>query len=107
MDYVLTLIGAPGRPTLDDSTARKVRDAISALGGDAGPIEWLAPGEACDIGFEMIAPDQAEAAARKAIDERQADVAAQPTLDRRKALLVADMESTVIESASPQSPPAP
>jgi phosphoserine phosphatase len=98
MEYVLTLITNPGRPSLDDSMARRVREALTALGGDAGAIEWLAPGTACDIGFEMIVPDQAEAAARQALGNVPIDIAAQPTLDRRKLLLVADMESTIIEN---------
>jgi phosphoserine phosphatase len=55
MEYVLTLIANPGRPSLDDSMARRVREALRALGGDAGPIAWLSQGTACDIGFEMIA----------------------------------------------------
>ncbi len=98
MEYVLTLITDPGRPALDDSMARRVREALAALGGDTGPVAWLAPGSACDIGFEMIVPDQAEAAARQVLAQAPVDVAAQPTLDRRKALLVADMESTIIEN---------
>jgi len=98
MEYVLTLIANPGRPSLDDSMARRVREALRALGGDAGPIAWLSQGTACDIGFEMIVPDQAEAAARQALGDVPIDIAAQPTLDRRKALLVADMESTIIEN---------
>jgi phosphoserine phosphatase len=98
MEYVLTLIANPARATLDDSMARRVREALAALGGDAGAIDWLSPGAACDIGFDMIVPDQAEAAARQALADMPLDIAAQPTLDRRKALLVADMESTIIEN---------
>jgi len=98
MEYVLTLIADPARVSLDDSMARRVREALAPLGGDAGPVDWLAPGIACDIGFEMIVPDQAEAAARQALGDAPLDVAAQPTLDRRKALLVADMESTIIRN---------
>ncbi|MGE0659395.1 MAG: phosphoserine phosphatase SerB [Reyranellaceae bacterium] len=98
MEYVLTLIADPSRCRLEDTTARLVRDALGDLGGDCGAVEWLAPQMACDIGFEMIVPDQAEAAARRALGDLAVDVAAQPTLDRRKALLVADMESTIIEN---------
>jgi len=98
MEYVLTLIADPARFALEDSMARLVREALAGLGGDCGAIDWLAPNAACDIGFEMIVPDQAEAAARQALGSLPVDVAAQPTLDRRKALLVADMESTIIEN---------
>lgn len=98
MEYVLTLIANPARPSLDDSMARRVREALQALGGDTGPVAWLSQGTACDIGFEMIVPDQAEAAARQALGAVPIDIAAQPTLDRRKSLLVADMESTIIEN---------
>lgn len=61
---------------------------------------WLAPGEACEIGFDV-----ADAASAKALRGQIAilaanspiDVCVVPAAHRRKKLLVADMDSTIIE----------
>ncbi|GAA0583608.1 phosphoserine phosphatase SerB [Caenispirillum bisanense] len=98
MENVLTLITAPARADLDDSTVRRVREALKALGGQVGSPDWLDPGIACDLPFEDISPDTADAAARKALADAgvAADVVAQAAADRRKMLLVADMDSTIV-----------
>ncbi|HEX3952722.1 MAG TPA: phosphoserine phosphatase SerB [Stellaceae bacterium] len=65
------------------------------LGADA---DWLAPGEACDI---LVGEDRAQAAeaiAREAIGAMAVDMLMQPVEGRRKRVLVADMESTIIEN---------
>ncbi|MGC2202785.1 MAG: phosphoserine phosphatase SerB [Stellaceae bacterium] len=94
MQMVLTLIaGANARagfPQLVEAVA-------GALGTVCQPI-WLAPGRACDIAFDAISPASAERIARGVIGHGEVDVLAQPMVDRRKRLLVADMESTVIEN---------
>jgi phosphoserine phosphatase len=62
----------------------------------------LAPREACDIAFAEIVPDQADAAARRVLAEdfpaAAFDLVVQEAAGRRKCLLVADMESTIIEN---------
>lgn len=96
MQAVLTLIADPAAPALTTDTAAAVRSALEALGAEADRPDWLAPGVACDIGFDALAPEQAEAAARQALGSLPVDVIAQPLTHRRKRLLVADMESTII-----------
>jgi len=59
-------------------------------------IDWLAPGIACDIACDDAAA--AEAAARAAVGARPIDIVIQPAAGRRKRLLVADLESTIIEN---------
>jgi phosphoserine phosphatase len=81
MQSVTTLIAAPG----DEST---LQDCVTILGGTA---DWLAPG-ACDIrGAD-------EATIRAAVAGMPIDVIVQPAEGRRKKLLVADLESTIIEN---------
>lgn len=94
MENVLTLI-APA-DGLDDSMLNRVRSALSDLGADALSPAWLAKGQAADIPFDFLAPEQADAAARKLLGKAPVDVVAQPAANRRKALLVADMDSTMV-----------
>ena len=96
MRFVATLIGpAPGALTETDATA--ARRALSALGADADAPEWLSEGEAADLVFNDLDPDQADAAIRRALGGAPVDCIAQPVENRRKRLLIADMESTIIE----------
>lgn len=91
MKYVLTLIGNKATP-LASAHVEAARRALPA----AGETVWLAEGEACDIPFDGD-PAAAEAAARAALGDAKIDLSAQKTEGRRKKLLVADMDSTIIE----------
>jgi phosphoserine phosphatase len=96
MRFVATLIG-PAAGSLTDSHIAAAHTALAGLGArDAAP-EWLADGEAADLTFDDLDPDQADAAIRRALDGALIDCIAQPVEHRRKRLLVADMESTIIE----------
>ncbi len=77
--YVLTLIGAGGAAA----------DIARTLGGT---FDWLAPNHAADVVFDG---DPARAAD---LLPPGADAVIQPVTGRRKSLLVADMESTVIQN---------
>ncbi len=57
----------------------------------------LAPGEAVDVPFSGIAPAMAAAVARDALASQPIDAVAQAAAGRRKSLLVADMDSTIID----------
>lgn len=98
MTFVLTLIANPAHPVLDASTADRVRAAL----GEAGAVQWLAAGVACDIPFAGLAVQAAEERARAALGTLPVDLLAQPADERsgggrRKRLLVADMDSTMIQ----------
>jgi len=71
---------------------------MAALGADPGMPDWLAAAEAADLPFTGLNPEQAVAAARAALAEAPVDAIAQPTDGRRKALLIADMDSTIVTS---------
>jgi len=94
MSAVLTLIaGYRDMPGLD----RIAVAIVDRLGVTAEP-EWLAPGEAFDLVFEGFNFAGIEQAARAVIGGVAVDVFVQPLANRRKRLLVADMESTIIEN---------
>ncbi|WP_431857994.1 phosphoserine phosphatase SerB [Azospirillum sp.] len=97
MQAVVTLIANPTTSVLDADAAQAVRSALTGLGAEVSKPDWLAPGAACDFAFEGLAPEQAEAAARHALGGLPVDVIAQPRATRRKRLLIADMESTIIQ----------
>ncbi len=90
MSQVLTLIA---KPLTDDH----VRIALSVM--PAGTVvDWLAPGQACDLLFS--GPGTAkEVAVRRALGGAPVDLFCQPDNPaRRRQLLVADMDSTIIST---------
>jgi phosphoserine phosphatase len=98
---VLTLIAAAPEPRLTIAAAA-VQEALAGLGAALGRGATLAADVACDIFFSGLVADQAEAAARQALatalGTHRIDLVAQGAADRRKRLLLADMESTIIEN---------
>ena len=85
---VLCLITNPADPELDTALATKV---VNEVGGE---LNWLDHGIACEI----IAPKSTESleAARSLVVGKAVDVALVPAEGRRKKLLIADMDSTMI-----------
>ena len=94
MNSVMTLIdSSPTGLPLPEVAATLVR-ALPI----AGAPDWLAPGRACDLPLHAIDARQAEAIARQTIGDAAIDVLVQPPAGRRKRVLVADLESTIIEN---------
>ena len=94
MGMVLTLIaGLHGRSQL-----RHHARAIGVALGVGSEPDWLAPGEACDFILDATSPAGVEKTARAVLEGAAIDVLVQPVAGRRKHLLVADMESTIIEN---------
>lgn len=89
MKNVLVLISNPAKSGLDETHVRKAAEALKANGAAVGAPDWLAPGIACDLPFDGGAGD---------ISLPGIDAVVVPALLRRKKLLVADMESTLIEN---------
>jgi phosphoserine phosphatase len=86
---VLVLVGDPARPSLDHGLVQQAADALRAGGAAVGTPDWLAPGIACDLPFDGRLPS---------VSLPGIDAVALPAAHRRKRLLVADMESTMIEN---------
>lgn len=94
--FVLVLIGpAGGTAPVGEAAEQAARE----VAGSGAPV-WLSPGEACELTFE--AGDLEEA---RSIRDRVAvrleglplDVCTLPAAGRRKSLLIADMDSTIIQ----------
>ncbi len=84
MKNTLVLIG-----TLDDAIVQRASEILWSNRGSVGTPDWLAPGIACEIPFDGPAKPMALPGV---------DAVVLPTANRRKRLLVADMESTMIEN---------
>ena len=89
-ERVATLIANPANPSLTPELADKARDAASASG-----VYFLADGIACDLPLHENSGDRAEILA--ALDGAPIDVVVQEADSRRKSVLLADMDSTMIQ----------
>ena len=96
MELVLTLIGSVTASGLATSWVEQAADHLGAAGARVGQPDWLSEDEACDLPFEGITKDDAAAAVNAVPRDKPADALVQASHGRRKALLVADMESTII-----------
>jgi phosphoserine phosphatase len=74
---------------LDDETVQRAAEILWSNGSSVGAPDWLAPGIACDLPFDGKAATPSLPGV---------DAVVVPTANRRKRLLVADMESTMIEN---------
>ncbi len=94
MKLVMTLVAvSASQPPLPDIVARLERTLPCV-----GAPDWLAPSTACDLILSGIDPQTAEMTARRVIGGARVDVLVQPRTGRRKQVLVADLESTIIEN---------
>lgn len=93
MSLVATLIAHPAHPVLTQDVADR---ALQALG--ASRIDWLSKGVAADITLpETISRQDAEQKLAVVLAESAIDFAVQVAANRRKKLLIADMDSTMID----------
>jgi phosphoserine phosphatase len=94
LNLVMTVIAGPG-------AAGALTGLVTVLAASlplTGTPDWLSPDTACDLLIAGISPEDAEAIARRAIGGGAIDVVVQPAAGRRKLVLVADLESTIIEN---------
>lgn len=84
----------PAQPIIASEQANAIREVT---GGDA--VNWLADGVACEIKATATADDMTAilAGLRQKYADTALDINCIPAENRRKKLLVADMESTIIE----------
>jgi phosphoserine phosphatase len=87
MSYILTLIAKRDSGALTSQTLARVSDAMGAA------PDILSPGEAADFALPA-SPDLA--AVHAALDHAAIDIIVTPAKARRKALLIADMDSTIV-----------
>ena len=87
--FTALLLSAPGT-RLDPQLAENLR---SAWGG--APLDWLAPGEAVEFGMPKVPSNRWDVWAE--LQKSGVDLVVQKTETRRKKMLLADMDSTMIE----------
>jgi phosphoserine phosphatase len=93
MPLVATLVSNPAARALPAPLAHKVRDALRA-----SALDWLADDIACDVALPAgLGEAEAAAAIAAALDGAPVDFAVQEAAGRRKRLLIADMDSTMID----------
>ena len=88
--FIATLLTDPSRPILDRATVESVRNAWG--GGDAF---WLDPGVAAEFPLESMPANRWEV--WEGLQSLKVDLVIQPAEGRRKRLLLADMDSTMIQ----------
>ncbi|WP_158965785.1 phosphoserine phosphatase SerB [Chachezhania sediminis] len=90
LPFTVTLLTDPAAPSLEIPLAEALRNA---WGG--GPIRWLAMNEAAEFAVPAL-PDN-RWTVWEDLQGQRVDMAVQPTEGRRKKMLLADMDSTMIE----------
>ncbi len=87
--YTVSILASPVRADLDDDTVLALQRRW-----DGGHALWLDYGTAAEFPVRTMPADLDEAWAE--LDAKGFDLAVQPTQGRRKAVLLADMDSTMI-----------
>ncbi len=96
MDNILTLVCA----TIGALSAQKINQIcrnLTVSGAEIGHKTWLSENLACDIPFNYLSIEEANRAVLSSIESAPIDVLSQPQNNRKKKLLVADMDSTIIQ----------
>lgn len=88
--YSVTLLTNPQTPTLEDTLIETLRNAWG--GGEA---RWLNPGIAGEFDIPVMPDNQWQV--WEDLQAQRIDLCLQPSVGRRKAMLLADMDSTMIE----------
>ncbi len=91
--YVLTLVGNTGSAPLQPIHIERVQRQL----GIRGKTDWLAENEACDLVFESsLSAASITEQVLEVLPGSAFDAVCTPVKGRRKKLLVADMDSTII-----------
>lgn len=102
MQHVITLITAHDNPVpLDERLINKAIIALEGIKATVTNVKWLATDRAADIFFEGSDPVSTMEALRKKLVNKEGvalpvDFIAQVAETRRKKMLIADMDSTII-----------
>ena len=88
--YIVTLLSNPKNPTLTPAAVDALRNAWG--GGDA---QWLAPDEAAEFAVETVPENRWDVWSD--MQSMGVDMVVQPAEGRKKKMLLADMDSTMIQ----------
>jgi phosphoserine phosphatase len=96
MSYRLSLVASPSKSLLSEDEIGRAVAVIAAADIEAGPPTWLSRGEAWEVVFSG-APTAVRDGTRAALAGRPVDVNVVAAEVPRKRLLLADMDSTLIQ----------
>ena len=88
--FTATLLTDPSYPRLDPATVESLRHDWAG-----GEIRWLSPGEAAEFSVAGIPENRWQK--WQGLQQLGIDLVLQPSLGRKKQLLIADMDSTMIQ----------
>ncbi|MEY8882314.1 phosphoserine phosphatase SerB [Donghicola sp. XS_ASV15] len=88
--YVATLLTNPANPALDAMLVDSLRNA---WGG--GAVQWLCPDVAAEFGLDVLPDNQWDV--WEDLQKQGVDLVIQPAEGRKKKMLLADMDSTMIQ----------
>ena len=95
-DLTPLLVTLVAEGALSAADAARASDALRGVGGEPGAIAWIDAGDALDIPVTGLTQAAARAALEAALPHL--DIIVQPAASpRRKALIIADMDSTMIQ----------
>jgi phosphoserine phosphatase len=96
MPQVLSLIADPQKSPLQKKQVDAATSALAAMGAQLDSGNWLAGNQAWQVEIDTC-PADALTQLRQMADSWPVDINIVPTINMRKKLLVADMDSTMIE----------
>ena len=100
MQYVVTLTANKSLAPLTSHHAILTETLLKSLGSQSCETRWLSRGTAVDIVFDKVPLSVAREKIATRLDQVPVDVNVQELKGRRKRILIADMDSTIIENES-------
>ena len=100
MQYVVTLTANKSLAPLTSHHAILTETLLKSLGSQLCETRWLSRGTAVDIVFDKVPLSVAREKITTRLDPVPVDVNVQELKGRRKRILIADMDSTIIENES-------
>ncbi|MGY8985691.1 MAG: phosphoserine phosphatase SerB [Sphingomonadales bacterium] len=97
MNNVVTIVVKSDSRDLTREDIDKVKNTLENTGAETSEHEWLSQGEAVDIPFKNLPNDIATQVLLERFKHRNADIFSQNIETREKKMLIADMDSTIIE----------
>jgi phosphoserine phosphatase len=96
MDNVLTIVCSTAGE-LSNQYVEHICKNFTVFGAEIGNPIWLSDNTACDIPFNNLSIEDANKAGRDSLAFAPIDILAQTQKNRKKKLLIADMDSTIVQ----------
>lgn len=94
---MITLVATPPHPAIESKRIQQLVAALEGAGATLAQPVWLAEGIALDLPFTGIETELVGALAEAVLEGSAVDVVVQKQAGRRKKMLLADMDSTIIQ----------